>query len=76
MSQHIDTRRKLKSVSRMTTFDQILDSCTLSDEEKEILHLYYIQKKDFGYIADTMGYALRTIKDKHKAALIKIADVL
>lgn len=76
MSAHIDTRRKLQSIPLVNEFEAVLAACTLTDEDKEIVRLHYLKGKDFAYIGDTMGYAERTIKLKHKRALEKIAKAL
>lgn len=76
MSQHIDTRRKLKDVSLIEEFEDLLSKCTLSEVDKEMLRLHYIEEKDFRYIGDALGYTERTIKARHKRALKKLSDVL
>lgn len=73
---HIETRKRLRSIALVSDFEALLDLCTLSDEDKQILRLCYIQHKDFRYIGDIMGYAERTIKERHKAALQKISQAL
>lgn len=76
MSDHIKTRNKLKSIPKVSTFMELLDSCTLSDEDKEIIKLHYVQHKNLGYIADTLGYSESAIKKKHKKILCKISKIL
>lgn len=76
MSRHIETRRKLQEVPLVAEFEAILNLCTLSDEDKNILRMHYIQKKDFRYIADSLGYSEKTIKQRHKDALRKISYAL
>lgn len=76
MSDHIKTRNKLKSIPKVSTFMELLDSCTLSDEDKEIVKLHYVQNKNLGYIADILGYSESTIKKKHKKILAKLNKLL
>lgn len=76
MSQHIETRRKLKDVSLVSDFEELLALCTLSEEDKVILRLHYLEDKDFRYIGDMLGYSERTIKARHKRALKKLSDAL
>lgn len=76
MSDHIKTRNKLKSIPKVSTFMELLDSCTLSDEDKEIIKLHYVQHKNLGYIADMLGYSESAIKKKHKKILCKISKIL
>ena len=76
MSKHIDTRRKLQEIPLISDFESILNLCTLSDEDKEILRLHYIKQKDFRYIGDTLGFSEKTVKDRHRKALRKISHAL
>lgn len=73
---HIKTRKALKDIPLVSEFNEILESCTLCDEDKEVLRLHYLKGKDFRYIGDVLGYSERTIKERHKEALQKIAFVL
>lgn len=47
-----------------------------SDEEKELMRLHYIQKKDFRFIGDTLGYSEASIKAKHRKILKKLNKLL
>lgn len=76
MTPHIETRRRLKDISLVSDFEQLLSLCTVSDEDKEILRLHYLHGKDFCFIGDALGYSERTIKARHKRALRKLSDAL
>lgn len=76
MTDHIRTRQKLKDICLIDTFDGLLEQCTLSDTDKQLLRLHYIQEKDFRYIGDTLGYSEATIKARHKKALRKLGSLL
>lgn len=75
MSEHIDTRRKLKSIPSIVKFDELLEASTLIEEDKEILRLHYLKGKDFRYIGDTLGYSEQTIKKRHSKALSKLGKL-
>nr|DAH73220.1 MAG TPA: ECF sigma factor [Caudoviricetes sp.] len=75
-SQHIETRQKLKDICEVSTFENLINSCTLSDTEKTILRLHYLEGKDFRYIGDELGFAEVTIKKKHKKTLQKLNKLL
>ena len=75
-SEHIKTRNKVKEIASITTFNELLDACTLTDEDKEILKMHYLQGKDFRYIGDTLGFSESTIKKRHKKALQKLNKLL
>lgn len=76
MSTHIDTRRKLKEIADISSFTALLNSSTLSDIDKRILRLHYIDEKDFRYIGDMLGFSESTIKRRHRKALVKISKIL
>lgn len=72
MSIHTDTRNRLKKISDLVAFDDLLNRSTLSDTDKTILRLHYLEEKDFRFIADTLGFAESTVKKRHLKALDKI----
>lgn len=76
MSDHVETRRKLQEIPLLSEFENVLSLCTLSEEDKMMLRMHYIQRKDFRYIGDMMGYSEKTIKEWHRNALRKISYVL
>lgn len=76
MSEHTETRRKLKEIPRKAIFDALLEQSTLSEEDKFILKLHYLEDKDFQYIADQLGYSEITIKRRHSKALSKLNKLL
>lgn len=76
MTEHIRTRRKLQEVPLLSDFESVLDRCTLSEQEKEIMRMHYIDKQEFSFIGDKLGFAERTIKAKHKKILRKISYAL
>lgn len=76
MTDHIKTRRKLKDIYSITAFEALLNECTLSDTDKEILRLHYIQEKDFCYIGDKLGFSETAIKQRHRKALNKLSRLI
>lgn len=76
MSEHVKTRNRLKSIPKISTLMDLLNSCTLSEEDKTIVKMHYVQGKNLGYIADILGYSESTIKKKHKKILCKISKIL
>lgn len=75
-SDHIITRKKIQSIADIGTFNELLDACMLTDEDKQLLRMHYIKGKDFRYIGDTLGFAESTIKRKHRKALQKLNKML
>lgn len=76
MSKHIETRRKVKEIADISSFESLLEKSTLSATDKSIVRLHYIEGKDFCYIGDMLGFSESTIKRRHKNALNKISKIL
>lgn len=76
MTKHIKTRRQLKAIADLKSFNDILDNSTLTDEDKYIIKQHYLEGKNFAYIADDLGYAEITILKRHQKILKKVAKML
>lgn len=63
------TRKKLKGISSVEEFSDLLERTMLSTEEKQILILYYKEQKTLTYIADFLGMSEITVKRKHKKTI-------
>lgn len=72
MSEHIDTRRKIQDISSVKTFEELLENCVLTDEDKMLMRLHYLNGKDFRFIGDSLGFSESTIKRRHKKILQKL----
>jgi len=75
-TEYIKIKRKVKEIPDIRSFNGLLEASTLSDLDKEIVRMYYIQQRDFAYIADSLGYTEQTVKLKHKKALMKLSKLL
>ena len=75
-TEYIKIKRKVKEIPDIRSFSGLLEASTLSDLDKEIIRMYYIQQRDFAYIADSLGYTEQTVKLKHKKALMKLSKLL
>lgn len=76
MTEHIETRTKLKEIVEIQTFSYLLDRCILSEEDRRIMELHYLHGKDLRYIADLLGYSEGTIKKRHRKVLKKLKQIL
>lgn len=76
MTEHIETRNKVKGIVEIQTFSELLNKCILSDEEREIMKLHYLSGKNFSYIGDLLGYSESSIKKKHKKILKKLNKII
>lgn len=74
--ENIRTRRRLQAVPLAAEFERILSLCCLSEENKEIMRMHYIQEKDLKCIGDLLGYSESAMKKRHAKILSKLNHVL
>lgn len=74
MTDHIRTKHKLKE--DIKTFADIMKSPYVSDEEKQLLNMIYIDRKDYRLIGDTLGMSESTVKKRHKDLVKKISKII
>ena len=67
-----ETRAKLRSIYSIKSFEALLEDCVLTEAEKELLRLHYLQGHDFAYIGDLLGFSESAIKKKHRKILTKL----
>ena len=72
MTKHTEIRKKLMEIPLVQDFNALLDRCTISDTDKEILRMHYNQNLTFGEIGERMGYSDTTLRRRHQKALGKI----
>ncbi len=73
---HINTRKVLKNLPEVSDFEFVLSRSMLSNEDKTILRMIYLEDKNINLIADTLGFSEQTIRVRHKKALKKINKVV
>lgn len=76
MTEHMKVKKKLQSIPLKADFNDLIERTMLSDKEKQMMRMYYVENKDFGYIADIMGYTQAGIAKMHKRVLHKIESLL
>lgn len=75
-SDHINTKKKIKSIYSVKTFEELLQSCVLTEEDKTIMRMIYLKGKSLSFIADELGFSESTIKRKHKTILSKLSKLI
>lgn len=75
-TDYIKVKHKVKDIPDKRSFNGLLEASTLSEEDKEIIRMHYLQDKDFSYIADVLGYTESNVKVKHKKAIMKLGKLL
>ena len=76
MPYDTSVQKALKSIPEVKTFEQILQESTLSELDKEIFRLHYLEDKDFAFIADKLGYSESGIRKKHGKAIKKLSSIV
>ncbi len=76
MTEHMKTKNKIKQIGSKIEFNTLLDNIILSDTERQMMQLYYVERKDFEYIADSLGYTKAGIQKMHKRVLKRIEALI
>lgn len=75
-SKNIETKHKIKNINRKIDFYNLLDECMLSEKEKQMMKLFYVENKEISYIADQLGYSSQGISKMHSKILKKLESLL
>ena len=76
MTEHIKTRGKLKQIPTKVEFYSLIENAMLSDKEKQLMCMYYVERKDFDFIADELGYSKAGVIKMHQRILKRIEALL
>ena len=71
MTIHLRTKHKIQDL-RYDDFNSLIQSCMLSEEDRKILKMIYVENKTLSYIGDILGYSESTIKSRHRKLLKKL----
>ena len=74
--RHIKTRKALRELPEVSDLEFILDHVLLSKEDKMIIRMIYLERRDVNYISDTLGFSVSAIKSRHRKALNKMDVVM
>lgn len=70
--ESMNTRKKLRRISSVEDFEDLLEKTMLSEEERQLVILHYREQKPMSYIADVMNMSETSVKRKHKKILNKM----
>lgn len=70
-----EAKKKLKNITKVSDFEELLEQVMLSEEEKQILRMIYKDQKTLDYVADTLGMSLRNVQHKHSKILLKVGKM-
>lgn len=74
MTEHLKIKHKIKE--DIKTYADLLKSPLLSEDDKKLLNMIYIDKQDYRFIGDTFGISESTVKKRHKDLLNKIGKMI
>lgn len=76
MKYNKSTQHSLEEIPDIKTFEELIEQLTISEEDKTLMKLHYIEDKNFAYIADVLGYSESWVKRKHLRILKKLDKIL
>lgn len=76
MSERVKNINNFFKTSLRTDIDDLLSKLALSDRQIKIFEMFYIQKKDIPFIADTIGVCEAVVNRELKKIRLKIAKAL
>lgn len=74
-SEHIKTRNKIKAISELKTFNDLIERSTLSPKLKKLMYLHYIDDLSMNEIGEYFNIEEITAKVWHKKALKKLKNL-
>lgn len=74
--ERLETKRKLKSISTKQEITDIFDKVVLSERERQVMNMLYINKQQMVDIADELGVSEPTVLKDHARCLDKIGAIL
>ena len=69
------TRDKIKNISTIKDFDDLLSQTMLNDDDIKIMEMIYKDSLPLGVIADKLCMSESTVKRKHKRILVKMSKM-
>lgn len=71
-TEHIEIRKRLRGITSVAEFERLLNSRMITDIDKEILKMHYIEGKTLSYIGDMLGYSESYVKKRHRYILRRL----
>lgn len=76
MTEHVATKHKLRDTPLKSDLAALFERCNLSDTERKLMEMYYLQHKDMRFVADSIGCTEKTAIRWHGKALRKISKMI
>lgn len=72
MTKHIEIRKRLHGITSVAEFEKLLNSRMITDTDKNILRMIYIEDKPLAYIGDILGFSESYVKKRHRYILRRL----
>lgn len=76
MSPNVKTRKYLQSLPTRSNLLELISEVNIDSIDVQIMHLRYIEHKEWDYIADILGYSESAVKRRHSKILTKISKII
>lgn len=76
MTKHMETKKRLREISSISELSRLIDDCVLSDNNRKIARMIYLEDKPLGYIADVLGYSESCVKKRHVKIVERLEKLL
>lgn len=76
MTDHMRVKAYLQSIGKTSELRAILESYILSDEDRLIMEMLYIERKPMDYVADVLGFSVSCVKKRHHRILSRMSNYL
>ena len=76
MGYNKNIQHAIEDIPNIHTFEELIDNLMISEEDKTIMRLHYLDDKNFAFIADYLGYSESWIKKRHLRILRKVTKLL
>lgn len=71
-TDHIRRKHEFDGIEDPDEVRTLIEGAAIDETNAQILLLHYIKRKNFGYIADTLGFAYPTVIARHNKALARV----
>lgn len=75
-THYLKVKHKIQQIPSKIEFNSLLENSMLSEKEKKLMQLYYVEKKPFDYIADELGYSKAGVIKMHQRILKRIEALI
>ena len=76
-TENRESKKTIKSVCSKAKLREYINDCSFEHEhDAEILSMIYLQNKDCGYVADSIGLSYAQTLERHRQAAKRLAKLI